>query len=182
LEEVLKSLIVPPEWKEEIVALVEARLAPKTAKPPISRSAIEAQLGRLALVYTSGDIDEETYHRQRAALKQRLDELGAPAPQTAFDASRAFALLDDLADLVEGATESQQRAALRKVFATIWVEPHQIVAITPTDLYAPLVATVEDLRAVCGNRGCPTGDGTLLPPSWQNFALYWTNHRTAYRP
>jgi hypothetical protein len=128
-------------------------------KPAISKETIEAQLKRLALVYAAGDIDEATYQRQRAAWREQLEETGAPILPSAYNPRRAFEVLSELVNLLDGAHEAQQRSVLRHIFATLWLAPHCVVAITPTDLYAPMLAAVETLRGKDGDMGCPTGFG-----------------------
>jgi len=155
--EMMKALALPGEWQVTIARQMEALLQPLTPKSAVSRAAIEAQLKRLALVYAAGDIDEATYAKQRAAWKQQLEQASVPQPQSVYNSTRAFTLLNDLGDLLEGANELQQRAALRYVFRTFWLEAHSIKAITPTDLYAPMVAAVETMRGVDGEMGCLTG-------------------------
>jgi hypothetical protein len=101
-----------------------------------------------------------------------------PQPKSVYDATRAFMLLSDLGDLLEGANEVQQRAALRYVFRTFWLEAHRIKAITPTDLYAPMLAAVETMRGVDGEMGCLTGDRDTLATSIASVHL-WRRDRSA---
>jgi hypothetical protein len=121
------------------------------------KETIEAQLKWLALVYAAGDIDEATYQRQRAAWRKQLEETGAPILPSAYNPRRAFEVLGNLANLLDGANEAQQRSVLGHIFATLWLAPHRVAAITPTDLYAPMLAAVETLRGKDGDMGCLTG-------------------------
>jgi hypothetical protein len=59
--------------------------------------------------------------------------------------------------LIGGANKVQQRAAIRYVFHTVWIEAHRIKAFTPTDLYTPMLAAVESMRGVDGEMGVPEG-------------------------
>jgi site-specific DNA recombinase len=155
--ELVHTLALPGEWQQEILRQAEALCQPRVAKPTVSKTMIEAHLKRLALVYAAGDLDETTYRAERDRLRQRLEENGEAAHVSVWDAQRAAALLSDIGDLLDGANEAERRAALRYLFAALWLERHRIVALTPTALYEPMLAVVETLRVKEGWLGCLTG-------------------------
>ena len=163
--EMVKALALPGEWQAAIMRQITALRQPRPSKPAISKEMVEAQLKRLALVYAAGDIDEATYQRQRAAWRKQLEESGAPMLPSAYNPRRAFEVLSDLANLLDGANVAQQRSVLRHIFATLWLAPHRVAAMTPTDLYAPMLAAVETLRGKDGDMGCPTGFGCRIQTS-----------------
>jgi hypothetical protein len=48
-------------------------------------------------------------------------------------------LLAQFPQLIETASLAERRAIMRQLFSKIWVQRHEVVAITPTSLYLPLV-------------------------------------------
>ncbi len=127
-------------------------------KPAIETHQVEQQIKRLAMAFSFGDIDEQSYRRQRDEWKRLLAEAEAP-PATAVDTiQQVWEMLDSFASLIDKASEEEQRAMLRHLFTQVWLEPGQIVALTPTRLCAGLLAAIEVIRETNdGERGCLTG-------------------------
>ena len=103
-----------------------------------------------------------------------------PAPVSVWDAKRARALLGDIGTLLDGANEAERRAALRYLFGVVWLERHRVVALTPTALYAPMLAAVERVRVGEGCLGCPTGINRPLFDTSMSAPTIWTAHQSVY--
>lgn len=162
--QMLADLQLPQSWRTAILdAAQELGTTPAPPAQTASAATIEGQLRRLALVYADGDIDRQTYHERRDQLRLQLARVAAPpVPRATFDSAAALAALDDMRSIIAAATEAELRGLLHAVFARLWVQQHQIVAITPTEPFATLFGVIERLRI--GGKGCPTGVQPPLPP------------------
>jgi hypothetical protein len=154
----VKTLTLPQAWRERIVAQVARHCNEPPPKPAIDKTQVEQQIKRLAMAFSLGDIDEQTYRRQRDEWKRLLAEAEAPPATAVYNIQQVWEMLDSFASLIDAASEEEQRAMLRHLFTQVWLEPGQIVALTPTSLCAGLLAAIEVARETNdGERGCLTG-------------------------
>lgn len=163
----MRALIVPSADRALILSEARYLAQPEQPSKPIDPAIIEKQLERLALVWAAGDLSTEAYDAERVRLKRRLTEQNQPVVSV-WDASHANAQLDLFASIIDGATQEEQRALARLLFRAVYIEPHEVVAYTPQESFAPLFLAVEKRRGV--GMGCPMGLGFLTP-------IYYTSHR-----
>ena len=92
-----------------------------------------------------GDIADEEYRQDRAALERQLKLLERPAqPRELSNLERASQLLEDLRELWlhPGVTDEQREGLLREVFERITIDGKVLTAIEPKPAYQPLFATI----------------------------------------
>jgi hypothetical protein len=152
--DVLRHLSIPMEWHAEIIAAAEAILAHEYERPAVERAALMAQLQRLGVVYADGAMSDIDYARRRDVLRAQL--AAAEQAATVPDLAQAAGLLHDMDALIDAASDGERRALVRQIFSVFWLEKTVgIKAITPTELYLPLVRVM-----VLGAGG--VADGRLL--------------------
>ena len=165
--DLLRALTVPAAWHADILDAAETMIVSKGhTTPVVDVAAIDAQLQRLATVYADGLLNDMEYARRRDALRAQR---AVTPPPPAVNLATAMHLLGDLATLVDAATRDEQRALLRSVFKTLWIDKTGIHAITPTALYLPLVGVMCDVQM-----GWLTG---LHHPFSTPVPLIWNAHR-----
>ena len=137
-----KTLAIPVSLRSEVIHRAERLVAQQAPPSSPDQTAIEAQMQRLTDVYIAGRIDKGRYTSQIAELERQLvtQPLSAPLP----DLEQAAKLLLDLPRLYEEATIAERRALVRLIFSHLWMERHELKAITPTGLYLPLMAAAHD--------------------------------------
>lgn len=60
-----------------------------------------------------------------------------------LDIEEAAKLLTDLPTLYQAGTIAERQALMRLIFSKLWMERHELKAITPTGLYLPLIAAAQ---------------------------------------
>jgi hypothetical protein len=139
---VLETLAIPELWCQDIVQRAERVVAQRVPDHAVDRAAIAARMERLREVYADGHLDRAAYQAQYTQLEQQL--AATPAAPARPDLEAAIALLPDLPAIYRAATIPERRALVRKVFAQLWMERHELRAITPTGLYLPLLAAAQN--------------------------------------
>jgi site-specific DNA recombinase len=66
--QLFESLVIPEAWYADILSRVQQHMQP-AAPVPVDRAAVQQKLQRLALTFTDGAIDEQTYTRKRQELQ-----------------------------------------------------------------------------------------------------------------
>lgn len=156
---ILDALTVPDTVQQLILSRAEELLAVQQ-EPSATENHVEiaARLKRLDRLYLNGRIDDDAYEAERSRLERALQAAPAPAP-VAFDYAKAVQMVTSVGSLVREAELGAQRALLRTVFDRIWIERQTIVALTPTPIYLPLVATARAVLNMVGWEGVEPSTG-----------------------
>lgn len=142
-ERVLCYVQLDSSWKDRVLAA----LLQEEPQPADQDQAVRLQqaIGNLQKQHLWGDLTDEDYRRERAALERQL-KLVAPAPQTAQlpNLERAAGLLQHLPDLWShpGVTNEKREQLVREVFARITIDGKTLTAIEPKPAYVPLFASM----------------------------------------
>jgi Recombinase zinc beta ribbon domain/Recombinase len=154
--QILQALALPDDWKPEILAQAEALLKADMPNNALSREALIAEIERWGEAYARGAIGKAKFERTIADLQARIAE--APhAPRQPTMAELAD-LLTQFSQIIEHATLVERRAIMRKLFSTIWIQRHEVVAIKPTLLYMPLVVAAQKRYSRASNNQIDGGD------------------------
>lgn len=139
--QVVKALALPDDWKPEILAQAEALLKAEQPNQGVSREALIAEIERWGEAYARGAIGKAKFERTIADLQAKMAE--APSTPRQPNLAEVAGLLSQFAQLIDAANLVERRAIVRQLFSKIWVQRHEVVAITPTSLYLPLVAAAQ---------------------------------------
>ena len=111
---------------------------------------VEAQKFRSALdnlrkQHLWGDVPDEEYRLERAALERRLKLIDKPPkPREIPNLERAAQLLKNLSGLWDhpGVTDDQWEALLEEVFQRVTIDGKTLTSIEPKLVYQPLFACI----------------------------------------
>jgi len=124
--ELLARLVIPE-------ADVRAALADRPQPMPARRDAIERQLERLRNLYRWGDMTEDAYRTETAALKAEIARLDAlPDPE---DVVARAAQLRDAAALWEHASRDDRKALAASLVVDMLIDSRRIVAVKPHEAW-----------------------------------------------
>jgi hypothetical protein len=90
--------------------------------------------------------------RRREGLQRQLDQ-ATPQQTRQLDIERAVRLLGDMPSLLDSAAPAQQRALLRQVMTTIWIEKFAVTAMKPAANFLLLVETITETTGIDGDLG-----------------------------
>jgi len=124
---VLKTLTLPDEWRQRILAYLvsdEGGLADVQRQ----RRHLLAQFERLKDLYQRGDRTTAQYNQEKARLEQEMAALLAPPD---LDSGRVKAYLSNLQALWPQATPAEQKDLFEAVFQRVHVQGDQIVRLAP---------------------------------------------------
>jgi len=107
---------------------------------------VEEKLRRMAKAYVDNLFPDAEYHRQKRLLEMELESLAVPEANAAEEAGR---LIQDLPQLLAGATLEERRRLLLTMLDAVYVdakEEKRIVAIKPKPPFRPVfqVATTRE--------------------------------------
>lgn len=111
---------------------------------------IEGQLARQRRLFVIGDVDELSYRRDTAPLRQRLSEL--QGRRQILDVERAMYHMRNISQLWEQSDRKVQREFVTEVFDRIVIDGAQITELQPKAVYAPFF--VLDRAARFGGEMC----------------------------
>lgn len=80
-----------------------------------------------------------------------------------FDRETAAALLNHMPELVDAATFEERQQMVHHLFDAVWLSGGQLVAVTPTDLYVPLIGAIQRVCS-CEPGGNRTHDQRIKSP------------------
>ncbi len=166
---IIKSLSVPDTLRTDVLSLSASLVKPEGNPKTIDKAGIERGIQRLVQTYVDGLINEVDYKRQRDYLQEQLaltSEQEANSYEYDFDMSEALTMLNDMGSIVDEATPAELRTMVRCLFHQIWVEPHAITAIAPTEVFLPLVGAINVIGVA---EGSPTPYQRYTPSVWQSF-------------
>jgi hypothetical protein len=134
---VVQTLALPTEWQAAIIAEAEALLNAEHPDTNQTRATLTAEIERWGEVYARGAVSKQKFETVLAELEAK--RAAAPHVPLRPDLTQAAAVLANFDQVIATAHLAERRAILRQLFCQVWVQRHEIVAITPTSLYMPLV-------------------------------------------
>ncbi|MDW8069079.1 MAG: recombinase family protein [Anaerolineae bacterium] len=150
----LRQLALPPDWREQVLAIVQDQAGKPVHEIRLERERIEGQLERLKRLFILGDIGEAEYRLERDRLKVQLEALDPPRMP---DLAKAAELLEDFGRIWDAATPEERRQIVRTLLAKVYLDADRgpVVAIEPKPEYEALFRLAEqnimspgDLRPV----------------------------------
>ncbi len=146
-QHLLDSLAVLVGHSELMAAVADeldvlAAEAQQAAPQPLAdRAKLDARSRRLQRLYLDGVIDDDGYARERLSIQAQLAQLdaAAPAAPAPLDVRAAAAQLADIPALLREAEPHDARAVLAELFSTVYLMPHQAMAVRPTQELAPFL-------------------------------------------
>jgi hypothetical protein len=130
---------------------VNAALSSCRALSSLERHAeLHPQAGQL---YIKGRLDEDTYEAERQRLEARLAAAPPPVVAQTLDYRAAFDRLARWRVWWTGRNWASNGRCCAWFFDRIWIERQVVVAITPSPLYLPLVATARAVLNMVGREG-----------------------------
>lgn len=117
----------------------------------MERATVERKLERVTWMYEQGDYSADEYRAKRDALKAELAALASVQPST-VDLERAAALLGNLTELWDGATEEERRGIIAGIVEAVWcdLDGKHAVAIQPHQWFYPLRKAFPTAWSYCG--------------------------------
>jgi site-specific DNA recombinase len=146
LEEQLASLLsnfqVPEDRRDALVKQWQSRAGSRRSTAH-ERDRLEAKAERIRTLYIEGDLDEQSYRRQRSEIAEALasipiDEL----PGTEAVGRRLATLLADLAMAWTVATPVERNTIARELFADVVIDNRTAVAVKPRPELLPFFAAL----------------------------------------
>jgi DNA invertase Pin-like site-specific DNA recombinase len=137
-----------------------------TGKDPSRRRELLSQLDRLQDLYVLGDLAKPRYIMRRQTLEEELERL---TPPTDPQLDRAQELLGDFASFWNAEPDpAERRKLINSLFAHIWQDKGQIIAVKPRPAFATYFKTLDQARAASPKSGVTkagaTGVGSGLCP------------------
>jgi hypothetical protein len=109
------------------------------------RRGLTSQLERLRELYVMGDITKPQYVMRRQMMEE---ELQRTKPPTDPDLDRAQALLEDFARFWDAEPQpAERRKLILSLFAQVWANDGQIVAVKPNRAFARCFTAASEVRA-----------------------------------
>ena len=143
-QRVVSCMHLDSRWNEWILAALRND-RPRQPEDEEQASRIKNALENLRKQHLWGDIDDESYRRERVNLEGQL-RLVAPAPINVKtpNLERAAKLLEDLESLWfhPGVDDSQREELLQEVFQGVTIEGRHLISVEPKAPYVPLFATM----------------------------------------
>lgn len=135
--DLLRGFALAVEWQRDAIEQTRT-ITIQPAAPVVDRQAVMAKIDRLSIAWTNGNLSDDAYEKQLAALKEQLAQQAHPAPKV-FDLSAAAAVVTNLGTLIEAATIQERRELVTMLFEQVWVrEGGNIHAVQPKALYGVL--------------------------------------------
>jgi len=132
---------LPQETVEHLVALYEQSHTERDDTDRRRRE-IEARLGRMAELYTWGDLTRDAYRVEREALEAERQMLEGTISGASILA-RTAALLRDLPAAWAAATPAERNELARLMFQRVEITDDRVTAVVPQVDFAPFFALVE---------------------------------------
>lgn len=139
----LCSLPFPADWEARLKERFEAK--PATAGTAVQRQRIEKQLANLLELFKLGDIDRDTYMRERTELKTQLAALTPVQDQetTLLELQQVVATIQSLRPIWNKANLKEKKALVGRLIKRIYVKNGQVAAIEPQPVLWYLLALSE---------------------------------------
>jgi site-specific DNA recombinase len=135
---IVRELSLPPDWREELSALIGEDQEVATLQN--RRARLIAERRRLKEAYIRGDFDEDAdlYRRDLQRIRRELEQL--PSEDELHQIEQAATYLESLAEIWDEAEEGDQRDLLRLMVREVQVNVAQgrLLSLTPTAPFIPL--------------------------------------------
>ena len=141
--ELIARLILPSDWRAQIVDLVECE--DRRAAVARERTRLKEKLRRLQRAYFDVEIDEDTYRRERDEAQAELDALVIPEEP---DVLAAGQFLETFADIWVEAIPKERKELLGLLLEEVLVDvaEDRIVCVKPKASFVALFQQVPGLR------------------------------------
>lgn len=167
-ERVISHMHLTGEWKAAVQKVLRQERA--TEGDERQSESIKRALENLRKQHLWGDLVDDEYRRERAALERQLRSIYPPlrSPQLP-NLERAAQLLTDLPGLWlhPGVSHEQRENLIREVFNEITIDGTRFMTIKPRPVYVPLFATMllESNVDYCGREPTRSPNNQHLFPS-----------------
>ena len=136
--ETLRRLTLPADWQSRLLKLIEAQLG-ETRDLAQEKAKLDAQLERLKVLFTLGDITEREYLADRDRLRAQVAAL---TPPVLPDLERAAELIGNFGVIWDAASLAEQGRLIKTLLAAIHIdqttEREVIVKLEPRKEFAML--------------------------------------------
>jgi site-specific DNA recombinase len=132
VEAEIKRIVLPPTWKERIVALAQS--SPQFNVMERKRRELRSQMSRLQSLYVKGSMTSEEFERSQKLLNRRIAEIALPLSQSG---NRVMRMLDDFPTLWDRLTREEKKRMIRKMVQAVWVRDGRLERIELRDLFKP---------------------------------------------
>ena len=139
---------LPADWKGQIMGRLDVEDPEQTLR---QRSKLEAQINRAKQLFLWGDISEDGYHQEMAALRIKLADLRPPRHHEVFAAGE---LLNELGLLWQRANLHERKRLMAATIDCAYVGEQSVTAVMPK---APIYAAMQpafDEVALAGEKTC----------------------------
>jgi len=116
----LSRLILPANWQERVLNLVESQLGEKRDLAQ-EKAKLTGQLERLKVLFTLGDLTEQEYLADRGRLRAQLTAL---TPPTMPDLERAAALIVSFDVIWNAASLAERGRLIKTLLAAVHLDQH----------------------------------------------------------
>lgn len=170
--ELIEGFSLAVEYHQEAIdELLEIAPAPLPNPAPVDPIKVQTKIDRLSVAWVNGNISDDLYEQQLAALKAQLVVLPAPEPQPPIDLTEARRLLGNLPAVWQAATLPERRMLTRMLFEAIEVSERRIKAIQPTKTYGVLLFAARHMNRQIFSRWSGRRDSNSQPSAWKADAL-----------
>jgi DNA invertase Pin-like site-specific DNA recombinase len=141
--DLVARLVLPPDWRAQIVDLVESE--DRRAAVGRERARLKEKLRRLQKAYFDVEIDEDTYRRERDEVQVELDALVVPEEP---DVVAAGQFLETFAVIWAEANPKERKELLGLLLDEVLVDVAEarIVCVKPKASFVALFQQVSDLQ------------------------------------
>ena len=133
VEEQIKRMVLPPTWKERIVAL--SQWSPRLNEMDRKQRALRSQMSRLQSLYAKGSMTSEEYGRSEKLIKRRIAEVALPLAQ---GGNRVMRMLDDFPTLWERLRREKRKRIIRKMVQVVWLKDGRLERIELREAFMSL--------------------------------------------
>jgi site-specific DNA recombinase len=154
IADAVAGLTMAPDWQQHFVTTMGIYVQAKDQQAD-KRNALERKRERLQRLLIDGDLDQETYRRERSAIDAEIMRL-APTPTTTVDIERVAALVTDSRALYATATPEERRELATVLFDGVYVDTdqQQIVGVQLKKALQPIWSALPKAYCTqCGSDG-----------------------------
>jgi|GEM_PF-1349500 len=124
VEAEIKRIVLPPTWKERIVALAQS--SPQFNVMERKRRELRSQLSRLQGLYVNGSMTSEEFERSQKLINRRIAEIALPLSQSG---NRVMRMLDDFPALWDRLTREEKKRIIRRMVQAVWVREGRLESV-----------------------------------------------------
>jgi site-specific DNA recombinase len=149
------------EVADELLRLATAE---PTKRPNQDVRKIEEQIRRLGRLYQAGLKSDAEFEAELRVLQAQLAAMQMPATSRTPAIDHALSLLNNLPAVLGRATDEERRILLQEVFDSIYLTPHQAMAVRPAAAYTDMLKALDESSAFNQRLVLWAGWGSGLDP------------------